>query len=214
MRMKGGFMMALLFLVGGIVFWVTQPDIWIGQIWVGVAVLLIIVYAFIGIRTLLAVNKLPAGMPPSSTDPFGGLSSYTGPGGTTPGMSPTGLPATGVPADMTINTTTANVPMTAAKGIAAGQAVLAALKQNGIDPTKGGIVDLRHVNAARAAVLKALSDHGIDVAHQVAMASPAVPIQPTQEPVERMSKLKQLHDTGLISEEEYEAQRKKILGEL
>ena len=37
-----------LFLIGGIAFWITTPGIFIGQIWVGVAVLLIVIFALVG----------------------------------------------------------------------------------------------------------------------------------------------------------------------
>ena len=42
-----GIPLLLLFLVGGIVFWVTIPDIYIGQIWVGVSLLLAVIFGLV-----------------------------------------------------------------------------------------------------------------------------------------------------------------------
>lgn len=206
MRMtKGSWTYVLIFLVGGIVLWVVAPGTLVGPIWVAVSAIVILLYLIFGIKSRLAEgNVSSSGMPPQPTDAFGNTGMFGG-------MPTTG--ATGMPADMTMNVSSMNVPLTAAQSSEAGQAIMAALKEHGIDPSSG-TVDLRSLPGARAAVMKAMSEHGIDVAHMVAMASPAVPIQPNQEPVERMSKLKQLHDTGLISDEEYEANKKRILGDL
>ena len=43
-----GFPLIVLFLGGGIAFWIVMPDIYIGQIWVAVSVLLILIFAVIG----------------------------------------------------------------------------------------------------------------------------------------------------------------------
>ena len=201
---KGGWFIALLFLGGGIFFWVTQPGLGLGQIWVAMAVFLILLYLIFGIKSRLAEGKASSGLPPGMPQ---GLGAPQNPGAGFGDMS--GYTTT----SMTVGGTQVNVPMAAAQASEAGAAIMAALKAHGIDPSSG-TVDLRSLPGARAAVMKALSEHGLDLAHQVAMASPAVPIQPTQEPVERMSKLKQLRDTGLISNEEYEAQKKRILDQL
>ena len=39
-----GIPLLLFFFVGGIVFWFTIPDIYIGQIWVGVSLLLAVIF--------------------------------------------------------------------------------------------------------------------------------------------------------------------------
>jgi hypothetical protein len=179
---KGGLVLIALFMAGGIFFWVTEPQIGLGQIWVAMASFVLIVYLIVGIRSRLREGSMPSGFPANTGQ---------GPQVNTPTM--------------------ASMATVAGQYSDAGQAVLEALRQNGIDPTKSGTIDLTQATAARDAVLKALSDHGIDVAHQIAMASPAIPIAPTQEPVERMSKLKQLHDTGLITDAEFESGRKMIL---
>jgi hypothetical protein len=55
------------FLIGGFVFWMTIPDIFIGQIWVGVSVLLILVYLVIGGFARRRAALLLDGIPGSAT---------------------------------------------------------------------------------------------------------------------------------------------------
>jgi hypothetical protein len=104
-------------------------------------------------------------------------------------------------------------PMTVGQASEAGQAVMQALRDHGIDPSKGNI-DLRNMASARAAVLEALERHGVDAAHQVAASDPSTPVQEPQEPMERLLKLQQLRDANLITEDEYNAHRQRILGNL
>ena len=259
---KTGWGLVGFFFIGGIFFWITEPDIWIGQIWVAVSVFLGVVYllmtkkanfadalratgvrgdaqilemtqtgtyvnnqprvklklkvsapgvpAFEDTRTetvpLIALGQLTAGAPLAVYMPAGRPQDYvidwSGAGSIDPSTyAPMTVSSAGGP--------TSQIP----PGSDAGQAVMATLKQYGIDPSSG-TVDLRNMPAAREAVLKALREHGIDAAHQVAAVAPAIPIQSTGEPVERMAKLKQLHDAGLISAEEFESNKKRILNEL
>jgi hypothetical protein len=93
---------------------------------------------------------------------------------------------------------------------AVAQAVMKALSDHGLDASSGTI-DLRQLPAARAAVLKALETHGIDAAHQVAAQDPTVPIEDRGEPMERLKKLDELRASNLVTPEEYEAYRKRIL---
>jgi Short C-terminal domain len=272
MRMtKGSWALVALFLGGGIFFWITQPGIGLGQIWVAVAVFLIIAYVVVGIRSRLNEVSMQAGvrgqaevleMTPTGmmvnnqprvklklrvsapgVAPFEDKRTQTVPlvalgqlalrtpltvflqpdkprkyvidwSGVQSG-DPTTTTTTTPFGSMTVSTQTgvpADTPRTIPDAGAAA-AVMAAMKEHGIDPSTGA-VDLTKLPAAREAVLTALREHGVDVAHQLAMASPAIPIQPSQEPVERMAKLKQLHDAGLISTEEFDENRKRILGQL
>lgn len=265
---KTGWALVLFFFGGGIFFWITQPDIYIGQIWVAVSVFLGILYASMilrvnraqalaqtGVRgqaqimemtqTGMMVNNQPrvklklrvsaAGVPTfedtrTETVPLialGQLSTgvpltvFLQPdkpkayvidwsGALAAGGAAAATGATGAPGFDNFTVSTTSSSETIGGGSDAGQAVMDALKQHGIDPS-AGTVDLRNVPAARAAVLQALKEHGVDVAHTIAAASPVIPIQATAEPVERMTKLKQLHDAGLISTEEFESNKKRIL---
>lgn len=80
--------------------------------------------------------------------------------------------------------------------------------------TAQGSIDLRNNPAAREAVIKALKQFGIDVAHQTAADDPSTPVQESKDPVSRMQKLKELRAAGLINEAEFQDQRKKIVEEI
>ena len=180
-----GWIVVLLFIAGGAAFWIFLPELWIGQIWVGVAVLVAIALAFLNRR----FDSSGAYQAWASTQ---GAQMMTG-----------GLPAQQAPGGTPVNV----VP-----GSEVGAAVLAALKQHGIDPTAGGTVDLRNASGARDAVLNALRTHGVDVAHQIAAVSPSIPIQPSSEPIDAIAKLQQLRDSGLISPQEFEQYKRGVLG--
>ena len=161
-----------MFLIGGALFWVFLPEIWIGQIWVGVGLLLAALQIWMKLKTDF---DIPDGTP--NADELA-----------------------------------QQYQMSATASADVGKQIMDALQQSGIDPTKGGTYDLSNLPQARDAVMNALKASGIDVAHQVAMVAPAVgAIQPTGEPVERMTKLEQLKSAGLISSEEFESNRKRIL---
>jgi hypothetical protein len=191
---RTGWIVVALFIAGGAAFWVLAPELWIGQIWVGIAVLVAIALAFISRK----YDSAGAYQAWSQTQ---GAQMMTGALPT----QETGTSSTQV---------SVGTPMQVAPGSDVGAAVLAALKQHGIDPTAGGTVDLRNGSAARDAVLNALKTHGIDVAHQVAVAAPSVPIQAGGAPVEAMAKLQQLRDSGLITPEDFEQYKKGVLGAL
>jgi hypothetical protein len=267
---KMGWGLVAFFLIGGIAFWIKMPEIFIGQIWVGVSLFLAAVYLLMtraanraqtlmatGVRgqaqilemtqTGVMVNDQPRvkfklrisapGIPSfederTQTVPLialGQLSMGTPlavfltpdkpgdyvidwSGAMSGGVAAPGSPTGGLMGDIRVSDST-GTPTVVPPGSEAAQAVMAALTQHGIDP-KTGTVDLRQASAARDAVLKALRDHGVDVAHQLAVAAPAIPIQSSDQPVERMTKLTQLRDAGLISAEEFEANKKRILEEL
>ena len=58
-----GFPLVLFFLIGGIVFWITIPDIFIGQIWVAVAVFVGGVFVFVGRRGAAQAKLKQTGIP-------------------------------------------------------------------------------------------------------------------------------------------------------
>lgn len=254
-----GWAILAFFLIGGIAFWITMPEILIGQIWVGVAVLLGIIYVWMFMRaeqadelrqtgtpgqaqilemtqTGVYVNeqprvKLRLAIQAPGVAPFEDTKTHTVPlvalGRLTSGTplqvylsrenpseyvidwfgAPAGAPA--VMGPITVQNQQGGA-VTVQGNPGAAEAVMKALSDHGIDPTTGAI-DLRQLPAARAAVLRALEAHGIDAAHQVAAQNPAVPIEDRGEPMERLRKLDQLRATNLITPEEYETYRKRIL---
>ena len=152
---------------------------------------------------LIALGRLSSGMPLavylSQEDPKDYVIDWFGaPGGTSSMTGP-----------ITVQT-----PAGGAVGIdgnpGAAQAVMKALSDHGI-ATTGGTIDLRHLPAARAAVLNPLQAHGIDAAHQVAAQDPNVPIEDQGEPMERLKKLDELRAANLVTPQEYETYRKRIL---
>jgi hypothetical protein len=99
---------------------------------------------------------------------------------------------------------------------AARDAAVRAMRDHGIEP--GGEVDLRSDPEARAAVLEALKKHGIDAAHGEAAADPSTTVtaeeQEKGEPLDRLTKLMQLRAANLITDEELQQYRKRILDEV
>jgi hypothetical protein len=248
-----GWFLVALFLVGGAIFTVVMPDIWIGQIWMAVALGLAAYYVVMIRRATRAerlkregipgegrilemtqtgtyVNQQPRvrlklrieapGVPAfeaedTYTVPLIALGALTGgralrvyldradparftidwfgEGGRAPALASFGGAA---PIDLNANP-------------AAREAVLETLRSHGIDPE--GSVDLRQRPAARAAVLDALARHGIDVAHGVAAAAPTTSVQPPATPLDRLQKLTELRQAGLITEDEFEKQKARIL---
>jgi hypothetical protein len=185
---RTGWIVVALFIAGGVAFWVLAPELWIGQIWVGIAVLVAIALAFISRKY----------------DSAGAYEAWSQTQGAQQMMS------AGLPPQQRAKGTPLHVP----PGSDVGGAVLAALKQHGIDPTAGGTIDLRNASGARDAVLNALKTHGVDVAHQVAVAAPAAPIHAGSAPAEAMAKLQQLRDSGVISSGDFEQYKKGVLGAL
>jgi len=152
---------------------------------------------------LIALGRLSSGMPLavylSQEDPTDYVIDWFG--------APGGAASMNVP--ITVQTQQGGV-MGVDQNAGAAQAVMKALSDHGINAT-GGTVDLTNLPAARAAVLNALQAHGIDAAHQIAAQDPNVPIEDRGEPMERLKKLDELRAANLVTAEEYETYRKRIL---
>lgn len=85
------------------------------------------------------------------------------------------------------------------------------------------VVDLRGVPGLREKVLGAMQNHPNDpAAMQSALldafktvgASPSAPAPAEGDPIDRIKKLDQLRDQGLLTDAEFDAQKKKLLEEL
>ena len=94
---------------------------------------------------------------------------------------------------------------------AAREAAMQAMREHGLTPS--GEVDLRSNPEARAAVLEALREHGIDAAHGEAAANPATAVSSERkgEPLDRLTKLMQLRAANLITDEELQEYRRRVL---
>jgi len=91
----------------------------------------------------------------------------------------------------------------------AREAVMETLRRHGIDTQ--GEVDLRQHPAARKAVLEALERHGVDVAHGVAAAAPTTAVQEPERPLGRLQKLMELKNAQMITDEEFQRQKTRII---
>jgi hypothetical protein len=251
-----GWFLVVLFLGGGILFWITIPEIGIGQIWVAVSLLLVVIYSVVGRRAKAARRLRQEGIPGRAT-----ILEMTQTG-TYVNEQPMvkfrlRIEATGVPAYeveermvvplIALGTLTSGQPLTVyidredhkrftidwggglgapamtvssqggtpvnlASNPAAVQEISKILEQRGIEAA--GEIDLRQDPAARQEVLDALRRHGVDAAHEAAAAAPTLPVAPPapdEPPLERLTKLMQLKGAQLISDEEFEAQRKRII---
>ena len=244
------------FLIGGIAFTVAMPSIWIGQIWIAVAVLLGIFFLFLsrkeadwerikreGIRgqarilggqqTGTYINEQPVMKLQLKVEAPGIAPFEMEKKATVPLLAiatlGSGRPLTVYlerdrPEDLVIDWNEAvagaatATPAAAAGGTEvnvpanaeAGPAVMEALQQHGISP-EGGTVDLRQPSAARDDVLRALKEHGVDVAHAQAAADPDTPVESSAQPLDRLQKLMELKNAQLISDEEFAQHKERIL---
>jgi hypothetical protein len=257
-----GWGLGLFFLLGGIAFWIFMPEIYIGQIWVFVAVLLIVIFGLVGRAAKRAEQLKREGVRGTATilgmeqtgvyvneQPQVRFRLRVEASGMTPyevekkavvplialGTLGAGRPLT-VFIDredrerMTIDWSgsfgaAGGAPVTISQGggpaVSIGsdpgavEAVTNALKEHGIEPA--GTIDLRQNPGARQAVLDALKSEGVDAAHAAAATDPSVPVAPASEddaPLERLTKLMQLKGAQLITDEEFEEHRARILGEI
>lgn len=246
-----GWFIVAFFFIGGVIFTILIPRIWIGEIWIAVSLALAAYYVLMNRRadradklkregipgqaqilemtqTGVYVNeqprvKLKLRIEAPGVEPFESEDTYTVPlvalGALTSGrvlqvyldradtskftIDWFGGPAVAFPAGPSIDLNATPE---------AGQAVLDTLRAHGIDAQ--GTIDLRGNPAVRAAVLDALARHGIDVAHGVAAAAPGTSVEPPASPLDRMQKLRELKDAGLISEQEFERQKARILASI
>lgn len=251
-----GWFLVIFFLAGGIFFWIAIPDIWIGQIWVVVALGLGVLYLFMGRRADAADKLKREGIPAqgqilemTQTGMYvneqpqvklrlrisgAGLTSFEAEKKLVVPLIALGNLGIGKPLAVYVDRTdqsnfTIDWSGTAAPATieqqggppidlnadpAAKAAVMDTLRRHGIDPE--GNVDLRQNPTVRAAVLAALGEKGVDAAHAAAAADPATPVEEQKpgEPIERMRKLNELREAKLVTEEEFAAQRQRILDDV
>lgn len=256
---KVGWVLAFGFLAGGIAFWITIPEIFIGQIWVGVAVLLMVLYTFMTRRADRVARLRATGIPGTAqileltqtgtyvnNQPMvklrlrveapgvatfederreivplvslGMLSS----GGTLPvyiepadhsryvidwGAGLGGAGAGTPPATISV---AGGPPIDIGRNPAAAQAVLQLLREHGMGTE--GSVDLRDNPQVRERVLEALREHGID-AEPTATDAPSR-LDESAPAEDRLRELQELKDDGLITDDEFQRQRRRILDEI
>ena len=255
-----GVFITVFFLLGGIAFTIVMPDIWIGQIWIAVALVLGAVFFFLA-RRQAGMEKVKQEGIRGEAQVLGGEQTGTQVNDqpvmklklrvTAPGVQPfetvkraivpifsVGRLGTGQPLPVYFRreepdklvidwdeamAQTATLPQ---GGVAPGGgaqfhvqdghpaqgAVEDALKKHGI--AADGTVDLRENQAARADVVKALSEHGVDVAHAQAAANPGTTVQgqaDSASTLDRLQKLMELKNSQLITDEEFAEHKERIL---
>jgi Short C-terminal domain len=98
------------------------------------------------------------------------------------------------------------------RGTGAREEVEGVLREHGIDPDKKGqTIDASKVPGLKEAVLKALFGGGVDIPNAGGFGGGIKP--PKQDPLAVVEELAKRRDAGEITEAEYEAQRRRLLGE-
>lgn len=243
-----GWGIAVFFLLGGIAFWVVTPEIWLGQIWVAVALGLGLLYLFrnrganakdrlkqegaAGVAHILELTQTGVQV---NDQPMVRLKLRVEASGIAPfeiekrevvplvalGSLSSGRPLTvyvdradhsNVVIDwgMTMAPTTISheggAPVDLNANPQARQAVLEVLRRHGIDAQ--GQIDLRSNPAARAEVLEALRAHGSPVDGSAPGSAGAKQEETT---LDRLQQLMELKNAQVITDEEFVAQKKRIL---
>jgi hypothetical protein len=86
------------------------------------------------------------------------------------------------------------------------------LRENGIDPDKQGqTIDASNVPGLKEAILGALFSSGVDIPNAGGFGGGISP--PKQDPLAMIEHLDKKRDAGEITDAEFEAQKKKLLGE-
>ena len=94
-------------------------------------------------------------------------------------------------------------------------AILQTLREHGVDARKGDEVKVTDP-ALQQAIFQTLSQHGVDVSQMAggdALEASAAPASGGGDSIGQLERLQKLRDEGVLSEGEFEQQKKKILGE-
>ena len=105
------------------------------------------------------------------------------------------------------------------RGTDAREEIIEALRQHGIDPDqKGQEIDASNVPGLQEAIFKALGDAGVQIPGMTDAASAktlegGMRVSSTADPVAQIEHLAAKKQSGEITEAEFEAQKRQILGE-
>jgi hypothetical protein len=216
-----GWALIAFFFVGGIVFWIALPDIFIGQIWVAVSLLLALIFGLIGLAGRRAARLKTEGIRGQAT---------------ILGAEQTGVYVNEQPqVKLTLRVEASGiqpfeidksviVPLIALGRLSSGTPLTVYIDRENrerfvIDWSAGMAPAATATDRppAAPAVQEALRAGGVDAAYQTAAADPQVPVAPQSkddEPLERLTKLMQLKGAQLITDAEFEEHKKRILEEL
>jgi hypothetical protein len=98
------------------------------------------------------------------------------------------------------------------RGTGAREQVLKALREHGIDPDKKGqTINAASVPGLQESIFQALGQAGVQIPGVGGFGGAVVP--PEQDPLDQVAYLDQQRDAGKITDAEFEAQKRKLLGE-
>jgi len=98
------------------------------------------------------------------------------------------------------------------RGTGAREQVIKALREHGIDPDKKGqTIDAASVPGLQESIFQALGQAGVQIPGAGGFGGAVVP--PEQDPLDQVAYLDQQRDAGKITDAEFEAQKRKLLGE-
>jgi hypothetical protein len=265
----GGWFIVAFFLIGGIAFTIAMPEIWIGQIWIAVALLVGVIYLAINRGTNRKLALRQSGLPGTAqvlemtqTGVYinenpqvkmklqvqaQGIAPYQCEIKATVPLIAIGMLGPARPLTVYVNpndhedifidwsnqsigapVAAGSMPFTFAfpdgssvdlsSDAAAQQEILDVLRAKGYDPHQGAL-DLRSNPDARAAVLDVIARRGYRVPESArqgvgvgaAGASSGSSSADTRPGVERLVELQQMKDKGLISDEDFEETKERIL---
>jgi hypothetical protein len=98
------------------------------------------------------------------------------------------------------------------RGTGAREEVVKALREHGIDPDKKDqTIDASTVPGLQESIFRALGQAGVQIPGAGGFGGGVAPAQ--QDPLDQIAYLDQQRDAGKITDAEFEAQKKKLLGE-
>lgn len=98
------------------------------------------------------------------------------------------------------------------RGTGAREQIVQALRDHGIDPDKKGqTINAASVPGLQEAILNALGQQGVQIPGAGGFGGAVA--TPKQDPLDQLAHLDQQRDAGRITDAEFEAQKRKLLGE-
>jgi hypothetical protein len=98
------------------------------------------------------------------------------------------------------------------RGTDAREQVLEALREHGIDPDKQGqTINAESIPGLQESIFRALGQAGVQIPETGGFGGAVAPSQ--QDPLDQIAYLDQQRDAGKITDAEFEAQNRKLLGE-
>lgn len=125
-------------------------------------------------------------------------------------MGDEGWSSTGKPGEVTVESSSSQT--IDLRGTGAREDIAKVLREHGIDPEKEGqTIDASTVPGLQEAIFKALGEQGVQIPGAGGFGGGVAP--PPQDPIAQLEHLAKQKDSGAITEAEFEAQKRRLLGE-